>query len=297
MTIKHLVISGGGPTMVQSLGSIQYLEENNFIQRNEIESIYGTSAGAIVGTLFCLNFNWDTINDYVIGRPWQDVFTIKVQDIFECYSKKGIFDMKIIEKCFKPLLNAKDISLEISLKEFYNYSKIELHLFTFEINEFKLLDISYLTHPDLSLLTAIQMTCGIPVLLTPVCINGKCYIDGGMVCNYPLKYCVESGKNVEEILGIKNQYNNSNKNCVDSNSNMLDFIMCILFNTIFSLKMNYIEPNIKYELINDTELMTFESLRNALSSIQIRNDLLNSGIKTAKEFLSKQNDSNDSNNL
>lgn len=292
MTIKHLVISGGGPTMVQSLGSIQYLEENNFIQRNEIESIYGTSAGAIVGTLFCLNFNWDTINDYVIGRPWQDVFTIKVQDIFECYSKKGIFDMKIIEKCFKPLLNAKDISLEISLKEFYNYSKIELHLFTFEINEFKLLDISYLTHPDLSLLTAIQMTCGIPVLLTPVCINGKCYIDGGMVCNYPLKYCVESGKNVEEILGIKNQYNNSNKNCVDSNSNMLDFIMCILFNTIFSLKMNYIEPNIKYELINDTELMTFESLRNALSSIQIRNDLLNSGIKTAKEFLSKQNDSN-----
>ena len=274
MTIKHLVISGGGPTMVQSLGSIQYLEENKFINRNDIESIYGTSAGAIVGTLFCLDFSWETINDYIIGRPWQDVFTIKVQDIFESYTKKGIFDMKIIEKCFKPLLSAKDISLEVTLKEFYQYSKIELHFFTFEINEFKLVDISYLTHPDLTLLTAIQMTCGIPVLLTPVCVNGKCYIDGGMVCNYPLKYCVDSGKNVEEILGLKNQYNDSNKNCVDSNSNMLDFIMCILFNTIFSLKMNYTEPNIKYELVNDTELMTFESLRNSLSCIKIRSVIM-----------------------
>uniref|UniRef100_A0A6C0EQW8 PNPLA domain-containing protein n=1 Tax=viral metagenome TaxID=1070528 RepID=A0A6C0EQW8_9ZZZZ len=292
MTIKHLVISGGGPTMVQSLGSIQHLEQEKFILRDKIESIYGTSAGAIVGTLICLNFDWETINDYIIKRPWQDVFSIKVQDIFDSYTKKGIFDTKTIEKCFKPLLNAKDISLQITLKEFYDYSKIEMHFFTFEINKFSLIDISYLTHPELELLTAIQMTCGIPVLLTPVCIEDKCYIDGGMVCNYPLKYCVDSGKNVEEILGIKNQYNNSNTNCVDSSSNMLDFIMCILFNTIFSLKMNYIEPIIKYEVINDTELMSFESLKNALSSIEVRTDLLNSGIQTAKGFLSKQNISN-----
>jgi len=291
MHIKHLVISGGGPTMVQSLGSIQHLEKNNFIIRDEIESIYGTSAGAIVGILICLKFDWETINDYIIKRPWQDVFSIKVQNIFESYATKGIFDAKTIEKCLKPLLSAKDISLDVTLEEFYNYSKIELHFFTFEINEFKLEDISYLTHPSLSLLIAIQMTCGIPVLLTPICKDGKCYIDGGMVCNYPLKYCVESGKNVEEILGFKNQYNNSNKNCVDSSSNMLDFIMCILFNTIFSLKMNYVEPSIKYEVVCDTELMSFDMLRTALSSMEVRVNLLNSGIESAKEFISKQNDS------
>ena len=55
MTIKNLVISGGGPIMVQVLGAIQHLEKNNFVDLKNIETIYGTSAGAIVGILICLN--------------------------------------------------------------------------------------------------------------------------------------------------------------------------------------------------------------------------------------------------
>ena len=35
--IKHLVISGGGPTMIQTLGSIQFLEENKFIDISNID--------------------------------------------------------------------------------------------------------------------------------------------------------------------------------------------------------------------------------------------------------------------
>ena len=192
MTIKNLVISGGGPILVQVLGAIQHLEQHNFINMDNIESIYGTSAGAIVGILICLKYDWETINNYIIKRPWQDVFSIKVQNILDAYTKKGIFDNKIIEKCFKPLLDAKDISMDITLEELYTFSNIELHLFSFEINEYKVQDISHLTHPKLTLITAIQMTCALPVLVTPVCIDDKCYIDGGMSSNYPLKYCIES---------------------------------------------------------------------------------------------------------
>ena len=56
MTIKHLVLSGGGPSMIQTLGAIQHLEKKNIIQRANIQSIYGTSAGAIVGVLYCFQF-------------------------------------------------------------------------------------------------------------------------------------------------------------------------------------------------------------------------------------------------
>ena len=58
MTIKHLVISGGGPIMIQILGAIQHLEKNEKVDMKNIESIYGTSAGAIVGVLICLKFDW-----------------------------------------------------------------------------------------------------------------------------------------------------------------------------------------------------------------------------------------------
>ena len=123
MTIKHLVISGGGPVLIQILGAIQHLERNEIVHMNEIESIYGTSAGAIIGILICLKFDWDTINDYIIKRPWHDVFPIKVQNIFDAYTKKGIFDIKTVEKCFKPLLDAKDIPMDINLEDFYKFSK------------------------------------------------------------------------------------------------------------------------------------------------------------------------------
>lgn len=286
MTIRHLVLSGGGPTMVQTLGSIQYLEEKGFIQRSNIESIYGTSAGMLVATLLCLQFDWETINDYMIKRPWQDVFKIQVHDIFNAYTKRGIFDISIIEKCIKPLLDAKDISLNVTLEEFYQYSQIDMHFFTFEVNDFELIDISHTTHPTLLLSQAILMTCSIPVLITPFVRDEKCYIDGGIVCNYPVKYCVESGKNVDEILGFKNNYQTDKKNCVDSDSTMLDFILSILFKSIYSLGTKHAEPPIKYQVVCDTEFLTFQFLRNSLSSVETRKELLQSGIQFAEQFLS-----------
>jgi predicted acylesterase/phospholipase RssA len=285
MTIKHLIISGGGPIMVQVLAAIQHLEKNNFVDMNNIETIYGTSAGAIVGILICLKYDWETINDYIIKRPWQDVFNIKVQNILDAYTNKGIFDIKTIEKCFKPLLDARDIPMNITLEEFYNLSKIELHLFSFEINEYKAIDVSYLTHPNLSLMVAVQMTCGIPILVTPVCMENKCFIDGGMICNYPLSYCINSGRNVEEILGFKNKYNDDNS-CINNESTLLDFLLSFLFKAIFCLSTANIQPSVKYEVFCDANYLNIDNLRNALSNIDVRKDLFDNGIKSATLFLS-----------
>ena len=285
MTIKHIVIAGGGQTILQALGVIQPLEMTNIIQRENIKSIYGTSAGAIVGVLYAFNFDWETINDFMIKRPWQDVFPIKVQSIFDAYTNKGIFDEKVFEKFIKPLLDAKDLSLNITLKEFYEYSNIELHFFTFEINEFVVVDVSYLSHPDYKLLTVLQMTCGIPVLVSPICIEKKCYIDGGIVSNYPLSYCIEKYQDVTEILGIKNKYEDTIKNEIDESSTLLDFIMSFLFKIIYSFSTTNKQPKIPNEISYKAAIMSINSLKMAISSIDIRKELLESGIETAKEFI------------
>jgi predicted acylesterase/phospholipase RssA len=288
--IKHLVISGGGPIMVQVLGAIQQLEQSTFLDMKNIETIYGTSAGAIVGTLICLKFDWETINDYIIKRPWQDVFPIKVQNIFDAYTKKGIFDIKTVEKCFKPLLDAKDIPMDINLEDFFKFSNIELHFFSFEINEYKVCDISYKTHPKLLLMEAIQMTSALPVLVTPVCIDDKCYIDGGMSSNYPLSHCINSGKNSDEILGFKNKYND-NKNYINQESTILDFLLSFLFKAIFSHNTDNSQPDIKYEVICDAQYLNFEVLKTALSNVDVRRELFNNGTESAIKFLASLNDS------
>jgi predicted acylesterase/phospholipase RssA len=289
MTIQHLVISGGGPIMIQSLGAIQHLEENNLLNMKDIKSIYGTSSGAILGILICLKYDWETINDYIIKRPWQDVFPITIQNIFDAYTKKGIFDIKNIEKCFKPLLDAKDISMNINLEDFYNLTNIELHFFSFEINEYKVHDISYLTYPKLSLMTAVQMTCGLPILVTPVCLEDKCFIDGGMACNYPLKYCIESGKRPDEILGFKNKYSDV-KNYINPESTLIDFIFNFLYKAVFSINTDNQQPEITYEIMCDVNYLSIDTLQQALSSIDVRRDLFNNGYNTAELFLTKLKD-------
>lgn len=288
MTIKHLVISGGGPIMVQILAAIQELENNDYLNINNIESIYGTSAGAILAVLFSLHFDWQTLNDYIIKRPWQDVFPIKIQNILDAYTKKGIFDNKTIEKCFKPLLDAKDIPLDISLNDFHKLTKIDIHIFAFEINNYKIEDISHTTHPDLPLLKAVQMSCAIPVLIVPVCIGDKCFMDGGVACNYPLHFCIESGYKPDEILGFKNKYS-EDKSVVDAESTLLDYVLNFLFKAIFNINNNYSQPTIKNEVVFDTSYLTLDNLHTALSSIDKRKELFDKGKKTAIEFLELQN--------
>jgi predicted acylesterase/phospholipase RssA len=315
MTIKHLVISGGGPTMFQSLGAIQYLEQHKYIDLNNIETIYGTSAGAIIGVFISLKYDWTTINDYVIKRPWHKIFSIKAQHIFDAYTKKGLFDNTTIEKCLKPLFDAKDISMEITMKDFFKYCGIEIHMFTFEINNFESIDISYKTHPDLQLIKALHMSCSLPVIMSPVFIENKCYIDGGINCNYPLNKCIEANKNVDEIVGFNNDYNSddntsveniqseniisentisentisekTNENIINENSTILDFILGLFFKIIRSMQTDTKQSKIQNEIVYKADLISVNILKNTLYSSETRQKLLQIGIDAAKKYLDK----------
>jgi len=292
MTIKHLVISGGGPTFIQMLGAIQHFEQNNIIVLNDVTTIYGTSAGAIVGIMISLKYDWTTLYEYIVKRPWHEVFEINIKCIINAFAKgeKGLFNLNIIEKCFKPLFDAKNISLNITLNDFYKITKIEQHFFTFDINDFKIEDISYKTHPDLTLLLVLQMTCAIPFLFTPVCINNKCYIDGGFVCNYPIKYCIENNNcNPNEILGFKNKYKTAdNDNIINDTSTLFEFILNFILKIINSISENTtINNNNQYqEFICDTkELLSYESLKNAFNSENERKILYQNGIDNAEQYI------------
>jgi predicted acylesterase/phospholipase RssA len=297
MIIKHIVIPGGGPTGIQAIGALQHLEENGFWNINNIETIYSTSAGAIIAILLCLKFDWDTINDYIIKRPWDEVFKLGVNQIFEAYSKKGLYDKNIAEIFYKPFFSAKDISMEITMKQFFEITNIEIHFFSLDINHFELEDISYLTHPDLQLLTAVQMSSAIPVVISPVCINDKCYVDGGVVCNYPINQCILRADKIEEILALKNNYVKKNNNDVNDNSTILEYIMNFISKLVNNVSLKYekyeIEensPNIPNELFYETKLMNWSNIKLTLKSKEERQALIDSGVEAARNFLlDKQN--------
>jgi len=284
MTIKHLVISGGGPSGLQTISAIQELEEKNFLDTKNIESIYGTSAGAIIAVIIALKYDWETINDYIIKRPWKDVFQIKVENILESYTKKGLFDIKTFEKFYKPLFDAKDIPLDITLKDFYELTKIEINMISFEINEYKIQNISYKTYPNLPVIKAVQMSSALPILISPVFMDNKCFMDGGVACNYPLNLCIDSGKLPDEIIGFRNKYPDKRSD-INDDSTLLDYVLHFLYKSVFNVQNNYVQPVIKNEVICDTEYLSLDKLKNALNNVEIRRELFKEGRKFATIFL------------
>lgn len=307
MTIKHLVISGGGPTGVIALGALQHLEKQEFWNIENIESMYCTSAGSLLGVLVALKFDWNTINDYIIKRPWHEAFQIGISQIFEAYNKKGVFDEKLFDIFFKPFFNSRDISMKMTLREFYEYTKIDFHVFSLELNRFQVVDISHKTHPDLELLKAVHMTSAIPMVLSPFCVDDDCFIDGGIISNYPLDYCIKNNcitdtNGYEEILGLRNNYIKDSEtdfgnNIVNKESTILDYMMTFINKVVLTIDTEKKQPSIENEIIYDTKRPSFSFLKSAISSIEFRQELLNVGIEASRSFLSlKENKENKNEN-
>ena len=289
MTIKHLVISGGGPLGLRFLGALEKLEQEHFWDFNNIESIYATSVGSIIGAFICLKYDWETLNKYIIERPWHDAFKVNAKQIFDSYYNKGLFDKKLAEIIFKPLLEAKDLNLNITLKEFYDYSKIDLHIFTFELNTFKTVELSHTLFPDLSLIQALTMSSSLPGIFVPTIIDNSCYIDGGILCNYPINECLRDHTNKEEILAFKIAYENNNTQNIQvtNESSVLEYIICMSINSV-----NYIRNTIKFESIDNTvncyindNPLTMHFIQESIRNSELRRDWIKMGQDDANKFL------------
>ena len=259
--------------------------------------------------LVALKFDWDSINDYIIKRPWHEAFQIRVSQIFEAYHKKGLFDEKLFDVFFKPFFNSRDISMKMTMREFYEYTKIDFHIFTLEMNRFEIVDISYKTHPELELLNAIHMTSAIPMIFSPCCIGDDCFVDGGMISNYPLNYCIKNNNitdesGYEEILGLRNNYEKDpdsdfRNNIVNQESTILDYMMTFINKLVLNIDTEKNQPSIQNEVIYDTKHASFSFLKSAISSREAREQLLNIGIEASRRFLSlkqKKEDKNEEKN-
>lgn len=292
MTIKHLVISGGGPVMFRAMGALQKLEEEKFWNRNDIQNIFGTSAGAFVAVIICLNYDWETILKYFIERPWHEAFPITPTSLFDAYGKKGIYDKSIMKTIFKPLFDDKDISLTVTMKEFFEKTNICLHLYTFELHQFETVDMSYLTHPNFQLLDVVYMSSALPIICAPLCIENKCFMDGGIKSNYPLDKCFEHvpNTNSDEILAFRNVYNEEEKTFdeskqINEDSTIMDYLHLFLRKLMKTINTESKQKSVKYEVKYQAQRITIEYLQEALSSQNMRRGLLHTGREAAENMI------------
>ena len=289
MTIKHLVISGGGPAGFLTYGAARHLAKENLWKLEDIESIYCCSIGAFMGVIISLGYDWEWIDDYFIKRPWEKTLGITAISFLKAYTEKGIVGDELIHNSLEPLLTAKELTVDTTMAEFYEFNGIDIHIYTTNLNTQFLtkIDISHTSHPDMPLIKAIRMTTAYPFAFKPVCEGGDCFIDGGLLNNLPLNDCIEQTKcNKDEILAFKNIWITDNYK-VSEDSSLIDYLYVLLIKMKRSVYSEDDTTDIKYMvrcLVEDLD--GFENWIKALATEEMRGKLIERGSSQAKLFLS-----------
>ena len=289
MTIKYLVLSGGAYKGFYTIGALKHLSEINFYDINNVKKIYGTSVGALLGSLLCLKLNWGDLVEYAINKPWHKLFNFTIDSLLDTISKKGFIQRKFIESIFENLLKNAGLNTKSTLLDLHNHSNIEINIFSANMSSFKLERFSHITHPDLTIIDAVYRSCSLPFIFQPQYVEQNCYIDGGLINPYPMNICIEDLKkenqefDKKEILGFK--IIDDKLEPTPESSSIFHFGFYMVYRLIKE-NYNYLcDEEINYELIIPSSLLCVEDAKNIISSRDERRKLIDQGEKYAKLFL------------
>ena len=287
--IKYLVISGGGPVGLITYGAVRDLAKANLWKLSDLEGIYCCSIGAYLAIIISLGYEWDWLDDYLIRRPWEKIVSITAENLFSAFSEKGILGEQFITDALSPLLSAKGLDpLTCTLADLFSYNSIDIHLYTTNINSplLEKLDISHKTHPSMTIVKAVCMSSAYPLVFKPIFLADEgCFIDGGLLNNYPLNDCLVNADSPDSILAFKNIWIYDTPKITESSS-VLDLLLIIV-----QKMQKHIDSEPYQKKVKNTVECIIENLNDftewakALSTEEMRYSLVQKGTEYAKLFL------------
>ena len=181
-----IALSGGGARGFAHLGVLKALEEKGI----KPEVISGTSAGAIAGAFLAAGKSPDEAFEIIKHYKFFDFTTIRIP-------RTGLFNLD---------------SLRASIKKEIPQKRIEDLPKPLFITAANMLDgkVEYFSEGPLA--EIVQASASIPVLFSPVTIDGKMYSDGGVLDNLPLRPILGCCKktimvNISPLVPIKEMKN------------------------------------------------------------------------------------------
>ena len=201
-----LALSGGGAKGLAHIGVIKVLEEAGI----RFDYITGTSMGSIVGGLYASGYNADSLEFVTSYINWSDIVNDKIQRKNLSIEEKENYEKYIVSL---PIKGYK-IQLPKGINEGQNISstlaKLTRHVQN--INNFHNLPIPFsciasnIENGESEVLStgflpeAMRASMAIPTIFSPVEIDNKLYVDGGLLNNFPVLEVKEMGADI--VIGI-----------------------------------------------------------------------------------------------
>jgi len=201
-----LVLSGGGAKGFAHVGVLKVLEEAGL----KIDYIGGTSMGSIVGGLYAIGYDADSLEKIVMTRDWEKLLSDNISRRDLSIEEKPDNDRFFISF---PLRERK-VKLPAGLVTGQNieneFSELCTHINnTRDFNQFP---IPYLcVAADVNtgkemvfregyLPACMRASMAIPSVFTPMEIDGRYYVDGGVINNFPADHVKAMGADI--LIGV-----------------------------------------------------------------------------------------------
>ena len=200
-----LVLSGGGARGAAHIGVLEVLEEMHV----PIDCITGTSMGSIVGALYASGMNTAEIRKTLISIDWEDAFNDNIPREDRSFRRKRDDDLYLIKR--KPGIGDDGkIKLPTGFLQGQKIDLIfkELILPVSGIRNFDELSIPFrAVATDITTGEAVVLSSGdlaksmrasmsVPSIFSPVEIDGRLLVDGGVSNNLPVNVARDMGADI-----------------------------------------------------------------------------------------------------
>ena len=123
-----------------------------------------------------------------------------------------------------------------------------------------------------------------PFIFQPTFIDNTYLVDGGVLCNYPLDFCIEDGKDKEEIMGIQFSLNKDDRKYIDESTNIV-YYGYYMFDKLVGVARKPPKNSIKNEIIIPCDRINIPRALEIVKDKTIRNSYIKKGEECAKLFM------------
>ena len=273
LMIEHIAISGAGPAGIIQIGMIQQALSESIFSLDNVKSIHGTSAGAIIGLLLSISVKIEELVEYVVLRPWAKWLQY---DVAHFYENKGIVSSDCFREFIAPFFHAYDIPLTITLQELYDRTGVELYIYTTHVVTLESVSLHHSTHPDLPAIQAISMSANVPILFTPIKYKDVYYIDGGMRAHCPTIPFPE-----DTVLSFDISQRPTTVN-LDDTKGYFHYLFVMMYHTMSNNKYPPKGNLIDY---NEFSITNIEDWKRYIYDVEYRRNMIDVGKKATLRYL------------
>lgn len=239
MRFEHVVLSGGSVKCFCTLGALKYHEGRAHLE--DVRVVVGSSAGAMLGLFMVLGYGIDDITAIMLAThtsasdaPERGAsHAAKLDALFELTETFGLDDgglyVRLMEKAIATKFGEDVVPspARLTFADLLRLTGKDLVVSVTNVSKRRSEFWSAASRPDVHVLTAVRASIAIPLLFTPVVVDGNYYVDGGVTNNFPLSYITDQG-DLDRTLAIQIAGAPAKAADVEGGWHFLDYLRAII---------------------------------------------------------------------